>query len=203
MKGADRKRIARALTDAAPEFRSVRDRMVAATPIGSVLRGFCLEDSSDPYRVYVWAFVQPLCVPSQTVVLSLGKRLGGGSRTWTVADVEGAASAILDAGVEYFGSISSLAALARWKVLDARTDEYAREARAFSLLGSGQYNEGLRALRAFAASLPADGPSWMVETKARAEELARTAATDGGGAQKRLRDWEFECREALRISDVP
>lgn len=203
MKPGDRKRIARALAAAGSELLSIRGRMLVATPIGSILRGFYLEDSSDPHRVYVWAFVQPLFLPSTTIVLSLGERLGGRSHTWSVADAEDAASALLDEGVQFFGPISSPAALARWSLLESRADEYARETKAYALVASGQYQEGSQALRAFAASLPAAGPSWMSEMSKRAEDLARRAETDGEAAQQRLREWELESRAVLRVSDVP
>lgn len=203
MKPAERKRIARALAVAGSGLQSIRDRMIVATPIGSVLRGFYLEDSSDPHRVYLWAFVQPLFVPRTTVVLSLGERLGGGSRTWSVADAEGATSALLDEGEKFFGPVSSPESLARWKLIEARSDEYAREAKAYALVASGQYDEGSQALRAFAASLPAAGPNWMSEMSVRAEDLARAAETDREAAQRRLRKWELESREALRVRDVP
>jgi len=201
MKPAERKRIARALGHWSSGLQ-LNGRMLLATPIGRILRGFYIEDSSDPQRIYLWAFVQALFLPSTTVVLSLGRRLGGGSRTWAVTDVESAASAVLDEGVQFFGQISSPDALTRWSLLEARTDEYARETRAYALVASGQYQEGSQALRAFAASLPATGPSWMSERKNRAEDLARIAETDGEVAQQRLREWEFESRSALGVSDV-
>ncbi len=202
MKPAERKRIARVLGSPKSTLQ-LRGRMLVSMPIERILRGIYMEDSSDPHRIYLWAFVQPLFVPSTTVVLSLGQRLGGGSSTWSVSDAEDAASALLDEGVQFFGPISSPAALARWKLMEARSDEYAREAEAYALVASGQYDEGSHALRAFAGSLPAAGPSWMSDMKARAEDLARRAETDGEAAQQRLRSWELVSRDALRVSDVP
>ncbi len=201
MKPAERKRLARALEHRGSGLQ-LSGRMLVATPIGRILRGFYIEDSSDPQRAYLWAFVQPLFLPSTTVVLSLGQRLGGGSRTWAVANVESAASAVLDEGFQFFGQISSPTALARWSFLEARTDEHARETRAYALVASGQYQDGTQALRAFAALLPATGPNWMSEMRNRAEDLARVAEMDGEAAQQRLREWELQSRSALRVSDV-
>ncbi len=201
MKPPERKRIARVLGIPKPQLR-LCGRMLVATPIDRILRGVYMEDSSDPHRIYLWAFVQPLFVPSTTVVLSLGQRLGGASRTWSVDDAEDAASALVNEGVQFFGPISTPEALARWCLLDGRADEYALETKAYALVASGLFHEGARALRAFAASLPAAGPSWMSETRVRAEDLAQRAETDGESAQQLLREWELETREALRVSDI-
>ena len=38
-------------------------RMAIVEPRNRILRGTYLEDSSDPARCYVWAFVQPLFEP--------------------------------------------------------------------------------------------------------------------------------------------
>ena len=202
MKPAERERIARMIRGPRSGFQ-LCGRMLLVTPIGRVLRGIFIEDSSDPHRVYLWAFVQPLFLPSTTVVLSLGQRLGGAAHTWAVADVEGAASALMEGGIQFFGPITSPAALAGWSLLEDRSDEYARETKAYALVAAGRYREGSQALHAFAASLPTAGPRWMSEMKRRAEELARDAETDCEAAQQRLREWESETRSALRLSEVP
>jgi hypothetical protein len=202
MRRAERKRLAQLLATPRYQFR-LFDPMLIATPIERILRGIFIENSSDPQRVYLWAFVQPLFSPSTNVVLSLGQRLGGGSRTWSVADAERAAAELVDEAVQFFGPISSAAALACWKLLEARRDEYGREARAYALVAAGRYEEGSQELHALAASLPAVGPTWMAAMKKRAEDLARRAESDGDAAQQLLREWEFESRAALRISEVP
>lgn len=198
---AERSRIVRLLRAAGGRLLS-SGRMLVAAPIERILRGLYLEDSSDPHRIYLWAFVQPLFVPSSSVVLNLGQRLGGTSRTWTAADVEGAASEVLNEGMEFFGPISSPAALACWSFLDARPDEYAREARAYALVACGQNLRGSQALRVFAASLPVSGPGWISEKRRRAEELARMAEADGEASQELLRQWEKETKCALRVGTL-
>jgi hypothetical protein len=86
--------------------------------------------------------------------------------------------------------------------LDGRSDEYAREVRAYSLVASSRYVEGARALRAFSSSLPA-GPTWMSEVRSRAERLADMAETDREAAHDLLARWESETKSGLRIKDVP
>lgn len=201
MQAGERKRIQASLQAAGAAFHPARALLVV-TPIGRILRGFCIENSSDARRVYLWAFVQALFVPSATVVLTLGRRLGGGSRTWSSAEVEAAASALRAEGEAFYGAIASPQALASWHLLGDRRDEHAQEVRAFALVAAGHYVDGARALRAFARGLPAAGPAWSSEMGARAEVLAQAAETDGDAAQTRLRAWEASTRAAIGV-DVP
>lgn len=199
MEAGERKRIQTSLQAAGAALHPAR-KLLIVSPVGRILRGFCIEDSSDTRRVYVWAFVQPLFVPSATVVLSLGRRLGGGSRTWSSAEVEAAASALRAEGDAFFGAIASPQALASWDLLGDRRDEHAREVRGFALVAAERYVDGARSLRAFARGLPAAGPAWMSEMGARAEVLAHAAETDGDAAQARLRAWEASTRAAIGVA---
>lgn len=201
MQAGERKRIQASLQATGPTLHPARALLVV-TPVGRILRGFYIENSSDARRVYLWAFVQPLFVPSETVVLSLGCRLGGGHRTWSSAEVDAAAPALRAEGEAFFGAIASPQALASWELLGDRRDAHAQEVRAFALVAAGQYVDGARALRAFAGGLSAAGPAWMSEMGARAEVLAHAAETDGDAAQARLRAWEASTRAAIGV-DVP
>lgn len=203
MKSGERKRILVSLqSSAAAGALQVVGRMLVATPIGRVLRGFYVEDSSDPQRVYLWAFVQPLFLPRTTVVLSLGRRLGGGGRTWTAAEVAAAAPTLVAEGTQFFAAASSPQDLATWDLLDQQVDEYSREVKAVALVAAGQYVDGVRALRTLATTLPAGGPGWMSELRARAEELALATETGGEVAQTQLRAWEASTKAALGIRDL-
>jgi hypothetical protein len=177
--------------------------MLVTTPITTILRGFYLEDSSDARRAYLWAFVQPLFVPRSSVILSLGERIGGPSRTWALEEVEGAAAAIMEDGSAHFDPISTPAALARWSAIAGRTDEYSREASAYALIAGGEYEPGARALRTLAEALQGSSIRWMFEMKRRAHDLALLAETDHAAARECLRAWEAETRQALGIGDVP
>jgi hypothetical protein len=157
MKAVEKKRMAKVLSAAIPGLH-VRGRLLCATPMGRILRGLCMEDSSDAGKIYLWAFVQPLFVPSTTVVLSLGERLGGGSRTWGVADAPTAAAAAVNEGLRFFGPVSSAEALANWSLLDGRPDEYAREVHAYALVACGRQLEGAEALRCLRALCGQDQP---------------------------------------------
>lgn len=201
MKSADRRRIARSIQSAVPNLHE-KGRLLATTPRGRILRGVYLEDSSDPARVYAWAFVQPLYAPASTVAFDLGKRLGGPSKTWSAADSEALAVTVRNEGEPFFSPVSSPKALASWSFLNDRSDPYAREAKAYSLVASGRLLEAVRALAELASSL-SGGTAWMIEMQKRARHLANLIETNPVAGCKLLDTWESETVSALRIHDVP
>lgn len=201
MNPANRKQIARAIRSVVPGLHE-KARVLVATPRKRILRGFYIEDSSDPNRAYVWAFVQPLYVPATTIVLSLGERLGGPSRAWGVEEIAGIASAARDNGTKFFGPIDSADALCTWEILDHRGDEYAREARAYSLLLSGRADEATKRLRELVGMLSGGAP-WMREMKERDEALAALAESNPKAATELLAKWEKETAAALRVVEIP
>jgi hypothetical protein len=72
------------LPDLGEEFVA-KGTVVYATPVEWLLRGFTYESSGHSGRdFYLWAFVQPLYIPSDHIVLNYGDRLGGSSHYWTV-----------------------------------------------------------------------------------------------------------------------
>ncbi len=201
MKQSEKAILVAAIRNAVPGLRATRNLLVAV-PRGSILRGLCMERSSDPRGVYLWAFVQPLFVPATSTVLSLGIRLGGGSRTWTSAEAVAAASAVRDEGESFYGPIGSVEQLARWPFLALRKDAYGREARAYALIAAGRTAEGVRAARELAGSL-GDAPPWVIEVKSRAERLASLAVRDPREAMGLLAVWESETVANLMLQDVP
>jgi hypothetical protein len=58
-----------------PEFRIGRNKLLAMKPIGFVLRGLLIEDSSDPNSFYFHQFYMPLCHQTDHVTLSYGNRI--------------------------------------------------------------------------------------------------------------------------------
>lgn len=200
MKPAERKRLAGSIRALIPDLRE-KGRLLAAVPRGRILRGLYLEDSSDPTRVYVWAFVQPLYTPASTIVFNLGKRLGGGSKTWSVAEPDAIAEIASNEGVPFFGPLTSPEELARWPFLEGQTDPHTREARAYSFVACGRFIEGISALRELTRSL-AGGTPWMVEMGKRAQQLADLGETNPDGACELLVRWEAETAAALHVQDL-
>ncbi len=198
MKAAEVRRVARAICATVPSL-TARGRLLFSEPINHVLRGVYLENSSAPSKFYVWAFVQPLYVPSATVYFNFGKRLPSANSVWNVADSpEKIASAVINEGMPFIQTLTSPAALADWEFLRQQVDPHAREARAYSLIMSGRITEGLSELSALARSLVSE-LSWMNEMRERAMLLARLAEGVPSVAQARLAEWEAETSACLRL----
>jgi hypothetical protein len=201
MKAATTRQITQAIRSAVPRLYG-KGRLLAAIPRGRILRGIYIENSSNPERVYAWAFVQPLYAPASTVVFDFGMRLGGPSRTWSAGDADALAKVVRDEGVPFFSPVSSPEALTVWSYLDCRGDPYAREAKAYSLIASGKFSDGVQALRELAGSLSRE-IEWMNRMKKRAERLASLAETNPTAAHELLAMWESETVSALRVQDLP
>jgi hypothetical protein len=199
MSPGEREIVKRKILEVVPHLHS-RGSILAATPRGRVLRGFCIEKSSDEERVYVWCFVQPLYVPATTTVLSLGKRIGGPSRSWSTSDIDTMEQPIRD-GAGFFAPLLSPEELSRWEVLDNRTDEYGLQAKAFSLLLSGRREMALPLLRELAAI--DDGPHWRRELGARCSVLASLAVSNLKSAIELLDTWQGETIAKLRVGEIP
>jgi hypothetical protein len=180
-----------------------KGQLLALMPLGRLLRGIYLEDSSDPLRIYVWAFVQPLYTPASTVVFDFGKRLGGGSRTWTVTEPAAIAAVARDEGVPFISSIESPEDFANWEVTRSRPDLYAREAVAYSLVACARFDEGVQALRELARSLlGGTATAWMMEMQSRAELLADAVEKRPEAGHALLAKWESETVNALGLHDL-
>ncbi|HLD61275.1 MAG TPA: hypothetical protein VJA27_04065 [Patescibacteria group bacterium] len=200
MKSAQRQKIAQVICESV-ENLVPKGKLLVQIPRGRILRGVYFENSQTPDSCYVWIFVQPLYVPSPHVVFNIGERLGGGSKIWKVEEAGAVASLVKKEGVAFFGSISSPETLARWQYLEERTDPYALQARAYSLVASGYAQEGVDALHALTDSLTSDIP-WVLEMKSRAEQLAQLAESNLESAQESLSQWEKETAIALGVDDL-
>lgn len=201
MKAAARKKITQIVCSEFQDFVEL-GRLLYMTPVEHVLRGIYLEDSSNSNACYIWVFVQPLYVPSSTVNFNFGKRLGGGSKAWGVADAMQALVGVLsDEGVPFIRHLSCPEAVANWGFLDTLADPYAMEAKAYSLLASGRIAEGVHALRVLSVSLSRVTPSvpWVLEMKDRAELLAKITETEVVKVRGLLSRWEAETVAQLRL----
>lgn len=200
MKRGEINRVAQGIRASQPEFEQ-KGRLLVAKPRGRILRGLYLENSSDPTRIYVWVFVQPLYVPGQHVVFNLGKRLGGGAKTWTLDGMMGLLAAVQKEARPFLEGISSPEALLKWDFIHAYSGHFREQACAYSLVALGRMSEGSQALRRLAHAL-AGGRPWMIEIAREAERLAELADHDPKAAQELLTRWESETACALGIQDI-
>jgi hypothetical protein len=200
MKQPALKKISSSVVSLIPDL-CAKGRLLALLPLGRILRGCYLEDSSDENRLYVWAFVQPLYVPASTIVFDLGKRLGGMSATWSVDVPEALATMIEREGLPFCKPINSPEAVADWELLNGRCDAFALEAKAYSLIAAGRVDESLSVVDRLERELTGEIP-WIVETRRRAKSLAASAATDLAKAHAQLASWESETRAQLDLMSV-
>ena len=80
MKAKEVSAFARRLLSGYPDFK-VQGRLIFQHPIVHTLKGVYFDESIAHRRFYAEAFIQPLYLPAQAIVLSLGWRLGGGACT--------------------------------------------------------------------------------------------------------------------------
>jgi hypothetical protein len=198
MKKQDRRRLAQAICKRVPGLRQLDDLLVLGS-VSRLLRGFYLENSSRPAECYVWVFVLPLYVPGDRVSFNLGQRVGGGSRTWGLEDMDTLAAAVSDASHSFLGGVNSPGDIVTWGFVQDRSSPAALEAVAYSLIAAGQIERGVSALRDFATALATDGRDWVVRMRLRAEELADAADNDPAAAAALLSRWEDETTHSLGL----
>jgi hypothetical protein len=173
-------------------------RVLSIVPDEHVLRGFLVEDSSDPTAGYVWVFVQPFFVPASTVVLSLGKRLNGGTR-FSEGDAGTVAQAAVSEGLPFLASVDDTPrTIADWAHLSGSTNHYAVQSRAYALILLDQAPEAAELLRALEGRLDST-IRWQRDVRERVREMATLASTDRAAALARLAQWERETREVLGL----
>lgn len=201
MKAPERTRISKTLRGVVPGLVE-KGRMLLFTPRGRILRGFYLEDASATDACYLWVFVQPLYVPADSVVLNLGKRLGGGARTWKSRGEDDALiAAAKNEGLSFVAGLASARDLADWEALRGQTDPYAQETLACSLIAAGRFADGIRALERLEQAM-AGGAFWMQEVGARAAQLRRLVEADPARAIEQLARWEMETATHLGVQDI-
>jgi hypothetical protein len=170
-------------------------------PIKSLLRGFCFEGSGfDPSAFYVWAFVQPLYVPSRVISFTFGKRIGGGAgQRWkltmdTESDVMNEVLAsVKTEGIPIIERFETPAKLATEAVefTHAPKDPYVVEAIAYSFILAGEYSrfmETVNSLQTLLENLDLS-LSWPQAMLQRAQYLRDTLTRHPYKAMELLDRW--------------
>lgn len=195
--------IAQAIQAVVPNLHC-RGPLLAATPRGRILRGLCLDRSSNREWCYLWAFVQPLYAPANHIHFALGKRLGGMNKAWRVTETTAMAQTANDEGRPFYEPINTAQALADWPRIQDDPDPYVAEAIGLSLIAAGRPREGARILRASGQSLqPLDPQDWAVELKERLLTMADLADKNPHQALAQLDQWQEETIAALGVHDIP
>ena len=182
-----------------------KGRMLYASPLNHVLRGFYFEESGfDPSAFYVWAFFLPLYVPTAHVSFSFGKRLGDGSdERWNLHDPELRDELLVRIqrdGLPFLNEVDGPfqvpTAIQR---LGTESDPYGLEAIAYSLAMADDFPAAQRALNRLANVLN-KGVPWQAEICDRATLLGqKLIGGDPQRAKQQLEDWEQTTRKNLGL----
>lgn len=191
----------RALAEAgepALDRSSVQGRLAYQVDDG-VLRGFYAEPSRNKARSYVWAFCQPLYVPTEHVVLTVGRRLGGGSRLFSIDDLGGRDFDTLVRGsTTFLRDHGSPAGLLKHLNLDRPEDVRAIEVEGLSLAWCERDEDALRCLgRVDDLSATYEWERDVAERLARFRQLLKA---DPEGARHQLNAWHDATAASLRIT---
>jgi hypothetical protein len=156
--------------------------------------------------VYVWAFAQPLYIPSDHVVLSYGKRLGTRSRCWeldekTPATVLDELGTLLEFdGMEFLRQRATPALLAdayRWQAL-VRKDPHVRQVVAFSFVKAKKRGPALRLLNRLRQA-SREAPEWEQMIASQSEMLLRALEHGSNEGDDLLAEWEAQTRQSLKL----
>lgn len=196
-----------------PGYR-VRGSLLYAEPVEDLLRGFLFETSAfDRTALHVTAFVQPLYVPAQYLVLTFGERLGGGAKRWRPVgeqEEEVMRDLLLEikkTGLPFLNRIKTPADLARQASMEARRapdNPVILEVEAYSLVLVGRDHDAralLERIEQLARDLLQANPlaGWLEVVGARAKLLRETLARDHAEAVAFLDQWRVETLTALGL----
>jgi hypothetical protein len=181
-----------------------RGHFLCAVPCASVLRGFSFESSSwSKSRVYITAFVQPLYIRSDHVVLSYGKRLG---RSWELDErtpmvtLDELGRSLATDGTDFLQRRETPTLLAesyRWKAA-LRRDPHVRQLVAFSFVKAKQFAPALRLLKRLRLMEP-EAPAWERAIASDSEMLLTALESGPDEADLLLTEWEGFTRRSLTL----
>jgi hypothetical protein len=214
VRGRDFKRLAAAFIALHPEYSFVpKGSIVALRPVGSILRGFCFEGSSDPDSFYLWAFVLPLYVPDQVLNFAFGDRItstGRGNR-WHREEEPGlaikVARAMLEHGLPIVVSANSvtemaLGADAKTARLAGRQDIRSIEVAAYSWARAGEVERAGERFDLLLSRIEA-APKWSwLPTVANRAIAFQSKLHDPEETQRQLDEWEKNSATKLRLEKL-
>ncbi|MBU1218830.1 hypothetical protein KKF34_14500 [Myxococcota bacterium] len=196
MKLSEKKKILHSITSEMNDFYD-NGTLLIYKPLDRILRGVCLEESREPDKVYVWAFIQPLYIPQTTEVFNFGKRLGGGCASWGTTESGVISRLVSEEGLPYLNTISGPEDFIKWKQSDIL---YTQQVIAYSLVVIGNYSDGLFALRRLMDLIPKDlDYDYLLLLKEQVAHLTHLCETNPEKAQALLKQWELFTRSSLRL----
>jgi len=189
----------------------VRGPLISLVPVGQILRGFQFDGSNfDADSFYVWSFVLPLFVPTEFVHGGFGNRIRirGGADRWDRTDPNFMSE--LNNAVQKDGLPLLLRTETVPGLIEALQEQLERsggkataprEALAYSLALTGQYNAAKEHLTKVIASLDRS-IGWQKAGAERAELLMAKIAQGPEGVATQLQEWRSQTLRNLKLEDL-
>jgi len=196
-------KLLRALLQDFPDYE-VQGDMMYGVPISHVLKGVVLDRSISPSDYYAHVFLQPLYVPSEHVVLSLGWRLGGGVRSWNLdseQDREEFARLLNVEAIPFLNKIHGPQDII-WATsfVNKPGDLFVMKARAYSFARIGNTENAVKYLDELIRFLGSNLKyEWQNETYSKATFLKKLLIERPQDAQRLLDEWEQFTVKALKL----
>jgi hypothetical protein len=180
---------------------AVKGRYSFLTPVGKTLRGFFFDDSSHSAKhFYVTAFFMPLCVPSQHVTLTFGKRIGVSQR-WNIeqGELEQKLSAAMSEVMPWLiGLGTPQAVMHALELIESHTNLNWLEAYTYTLLEVGRITSAAERLNELLRVLDVAIP-WQEHMLARATLIQRMLSLSLEDTQRQLALWRKDSISSLGL----
>jgi hypothetical protein len=192
-----------------------KGKLMYETPVGVVLRGFCVDDSSfDAANFTVWMFAQPLYVPEDHIVLTLGRRfgqLGGGPDKWWTLTPENESAIFAELRSEMQEATRLFVARCRTPddladfipTVISDTNFHVVETVAFSCILAGRVEEAVIHLDRLRILMRSPTYEWERVVLRRAERISSVLAADAAEAKRLLEGWADGTARALSLTPGP
>jgi hypothetical protein len=182
--------------------------LIYRVPVGEILLGFLFDRSAFSAESFQpQAFVQPLYIPSEHLVLNLGERFGGvwkfqagGEQTLAQRLLH----AIHDTGLPFIAKLSSpsqLVQIIRKERPWLDRSDYLQQVVAYSLILLGKNDEALESLDKLAETVNPinDVRPWVKKIHTDVGVLKQAMMRDPEDARRMLRRWTEETRQKLHL----
>lgn len=183
---------------------TVKGDMLYAVPVKHVLKGIVLDRSTGVGSFYAHVFVQPLYVPTNHLVLSLGWRLGGGSRVWCIDSLEERPQllrTIKAEGIPFLNKIQGPEDVI-WAAASVNKpgDMFIMKALAYSFARIGDVESAIKQLEELIRFIGTDLKyDWQKDTYAKASLMKKLLLENLQKAQQLLDEWERFTARALKL----
>jgi hypothetical protein len=212
MKGRDlQKFVERHLLPSLSGFAFGR-RVIYAIPIEHVLCGLLFDSSGfSAETFYPHAFVQPLYVPSEHLVLSFGDRLPGVWKFAVGREQELADRLVQNIRKQFMPSVASLRTPELFAKNASRfswfrkSNPHLAQAMAYSLAFSGEWKAAAKWLRTVEEIIQKSKMKyeWEVALAGECRRFQDLLAGDPEGAQRQLAAWSEQTRNCLKLPSAP